>query len=678
VLRLTCRWRVRGLGAPVLLAVLGAIVGGAGVLGGIAPDRAHANETIWSCGITDSGGADNVWFPTGTHGINTTDGCRGGAGLDVNAPGDSVKDGQSGNWNATAPTGLVIVLVYVPPGDLKATAVNDGNSWYGGGFFWAGGGAQINDSNNTSGFGASGLSTNHVGFQLVCGNNPCSGVLGHADLAVKDIGLQVAETEGPALSAPTGLWQSSGWIRGDWPLAFTGDSPSGICSLGASVSGQIVLLKGFPQDDTTWHQCNAAGLGGASTTVDTAEFGDGPNPLTLHGNDAAGASTSDALYTKTLYIDNQAPSIAFSGPTDALSTSGTQSITVTGAAGPSGVSGVSCSLDNAPWHWYPQPSVSVPVSGVGVHNLTCYAANNARDASGRVATSAPKTWTLSIRQPSVSTVAFSRIADALRCRATREAVRIPARWVTGRANGQPVRVRVPAQTRRIRVILCHPRIVRRRVRVDGHWYVERIVILPHAVRATTQRVSFGASTTVSGWVGTAQGNALGGQTVEILSAPDNGLAQFRPVGVATTAADGSWTAPLPAGPSRIVQAVYPGSATVEPSTSPLAHVIVPASLRLNIRPRATDWGHTITIAGRLRGGFVPPAGELVVLRIGWAGGSTEIGHLYTARDGEFHTTYTFLRGNGSVTYRLWAETANESDYPFAAGASRKVSVTVGQ
>jgi len=105
---------------------------------------------------------------------------------------------------------------------------------------------------------------------------------------------------------------------------------------------------------------------------------------------------------------------------------------------------------------------------------------------------------------------------------------------------------------------------------------------------------------------------------------------------------------------------------------------VPASLRLNIRPRATDWGHTITIAGRLRGGFVPPAGELVVLRIGWAGGSTEIGHLYTARDGEFHTTYTFLRGNGTVTYRLWAETVNESDYPFAVGSSRKISVTVGQ
>ena len=388
-------------------------------------------------------------------------------------------------------------------------------------------------------------------------------------------------------------------------------------------------------------------------------------------------STQDALYTKTLYIDNQTPSIAFSGPSDALSTAGTQYITASGAAGPSGVSGVGCSLDNAPFRWYPQSSVSLPVAGVGVHHLSCYAGNNARDALGHVATSAPTTWTLSIRDPSVSTVAFSKVVDALRCKSRRERVRIPARWVTGRSNGRPVRVRVPAQTRTIKVVRCHPRIVRRRIRVDGHWYVERIVVLPHTVRRTSRRVRFGGSTTVSGWLGTAQGNALGGQPVQILAAADDGLGRFSPVGVATTAADGSWTASLPPGPSRIVQAIYPGSATVEPSTSPLAHVIVPASLHLSVRPHTTHWGSTIAIAGQLRGGHVPPAGELVVLRIGWAGGSTEVGHLYTARNGKFRTTYTFLRGNGTVTYHLWAETASETDYPFAIGSSKRISIAVG-
>jgi hypothetical protein len=649
----------------------------AAMLSGVSTNAALANETVWSCGLTDAGGVSNVWTAKSVTGISTANECRSGVGLKITASGNTVQLGASADWEATAPPGLMIVLVYTPPSDLTETAVNDGNSWYGGGFFWTGGGAQINDSNNTAGFGASGLSTNHVGFQLVCGANPCSGVLGHADLAVNDIGLQVQETQGPALSAPSGLWQSSGWIRSAWPLQFTGDSPSGICGLGATLSGQLVVLKGFPQNDTTWHQCNAAGLGGVSATVDTSKFADGQNSLTLHGTDAAGLATQDALYTKTVYIDNQTPSVAFSGPSDALSTGGPQYITASGAAGPSGVSGVGCSIDNAPFHWYPQSSVSLPVAGVGVHHLTCYAGNNARDALGQVATSSPTTWTLSIRDPSVSTVAFAKVVDALRCKSRRESVRIPARWVTGRSNGRPVRVRIPAQTRTVKVIQCHPRIVRRRIRVDGHWYVERIVVLPHTVRRSSRRVRFGGSTTVSGWLGTAQGNALGGQTVQILAADDDGLGRFSPVGVATTAADGSWTASLPAGPSRILEAVYPGSATVEPSTSPLAHVIVPASLHLSVRPHATHWGSTIVIAGQLRGGHVPPAGELVVLRIGWAGGSTEVGHLYTARDGKFRTTYTFLRGNGTVSYHLWAETASESDYPFAVGRSKRMNITVG-
>jgi hypothetical protein len=660
----------------VLSAIFAALFASAALLAGISTNSAFANETVWSCGLTDTGGTTNVWNHQAVFGINAINRCATGVGLEVNAPGNTVALGQRGDWQATAPAGLMIVLVYVPPYNLTATDVNDRDSWYGGGFYWAGGGAQVSDPNNVSGFGASGLWTNYVGFQLVCGNNPCFGVFGHADLAVKDIGLQVQETQGPYLNAPSGIWQSSGWIRGTWPLVLTGDSPSGICGLSAAIAGQTVASQAFPLNNTKWHQCDAAGLGGVSTSVDTTRFGNGSAPLTIRGLDAAGAITSDAAYTKTLYLDNQPPSVALSGPTDAPSTAGTQYITATAAAGPSGVSGINCTLDDAPFHWYPEDTASIPVAGIGEHHLTCFAANNARNASGAVAISAASSWTLTIRQPSVSTVAFSRVVDALQCKPVRERVRIPARWVTARFHGRPVRVKLPAQTRTVKVERCHPRIVRRRVRVAGRWYTERIVVLPHVVKRTSKRVRFGSATTVSGWLGTAQGTALGGQSVQILAAPDNGLGQFTAVATTTTAADGGWTAPLPAGTSRIIRAVYPGSATVEPSASEFAHVIVPASLRLSLRPRVTHWGGTIAITGRLRGGEVPPAGELVVLRIGWPGGSTEIGHLYAARDGTFSTPYRFLRGNGTETYRLWAETVKESDYPFAVGSSRKVSVTV--
>ena len=123
------------------------------------------------------------------------------------------------------------------------------------------------------------------------------------------------------------------------------------------------------------------------------------------------------------------------------------------------------------------------------------------------------------------------------------------------------------------------------------------------------RTAFGATTKVDGWLGTAQGDALPGQPVGVMTAPDTPSGQFTQAAVATTRSDGTWTATLPAGPSRRVQASYAGTATVEPSTSGAARVVVPASLTLAIHPRRTHWEGTILISGRLRGCCVPIAGR---------------------------------------------------------------------
>jgi hypothetical protein len=212
--------------------------------------------------------------------------------------------------------------------------------------------------------------------------------------------------------------------------------------------------------------------------------------------------------------------------------------------------------------------------------------------------------------------------------------------------------------------------------VHGHWKVIRSVVLPHAVQRTTVRVRRGGAATISGWVGTIDGNALGAQPVRILTAPDNGSQQFTQAAVATTAPDGTWSAQLPTGPSRLVIASYDGSSTVEPASSAPVRVVVPASVALHLSSTRARWGGRIRITGQVQGGYVPPSGELVVLWIGWRGGSTEIGHLYTRADGSFGSTYTFLRGTGTEAYRLWAATVRESDYPYAPGRSRSVAVTV--
>jgi hypothetical protein len=145
--------------------------------------------------------------------------------------------------------------------------------------------------------------------------------------------------------------------------------------------------------------------------------------------------------------------------------------------------------------------------------------------------------------------------------------------------------------------------------------------------------------------------------------------------MATTAADGTWNARLPAGPSRIIKAVYGGGATVEPSSGQ-ARVVVPASIQLHIRPRHAHWGGKLEITGRLRGGHLPAAGEAVILSVFFGGHEHDFAHVSVSGNGRFRYIYTFLPGNGDASYPFSAETVRESDYAFAPGRSRQETVDV--
>jgi len=587
---------------------------------------------------------------------------------------------------ANAPAGLRIVLAYVPPGEMLTAAVADGTG-YGGGFYWSGGRQDFTD--NQSQFGASGFSSSYLGFDLLCGFRVCRAGQARPIVQVHDIGLQVQETQGPGLSAGAGLWQSSGWVRSDWPLSFTGDSPSGVCALSATLDGQPVGYAGFAQNDTVWHQCAASGL---ATTVHTAQFPNGAALLTLRGADAAQLGTPDASYTKTIYTDNQVPSVSFAGPSDASAAAGTQFVTVNGAAGPSDVSQIGCSLDGAPYQSYAQASVQVPVSGVGIHHLTCSAANSARDAAGRVASSAPQTWTLSIREPTVGVLGFSRLVNALRCHRVTVRVSRPGRVMFVRRGHKRVAVHRRGHSRLERVERCRPRVVLRRVTTvvtvrRHHKLVKvkrtrtvRVVLVPRVVGARVKRVPYGHGATVGGWLGTAAGTGLGGQPVQVLTAPDNGQHAFTPLTVVTTAANGFWSVDLPAGPSRLVIAVYHGGALTEPDLSGLVRVVVPAKVRLiSVTPRVA-WGQTVRIVGQLDGGYLPPGGALVRLRIGQGSAVLTYGvKTHVTGSGRFTTAYTFGAGDPAAHRSFFFQLASlpTGDYPYAPAASRRLSVIVG-
>ena len=516
---------------------------------------------------------------------------------------NKVSAGTRAYWYTRAPNGLRIVAVTIPQYAMASQQVNGGSGW-GGGFFWDNGGAATHD--NEFGFGSF-MNSSTFGWQIVCGWSTCDGSVHVALLQVTQIQLFIEETTGPSITATSPLYGNPGWIRGNgWPLSFQTDDPSGVCHAQATVGSTVFQGASSGQDHTVYHQCSVTTF---SHTVTTTDHPNGPLPIALQAYNAAGVWATPST---TAHVDNSPVGLTLSGPTDVPSTAGTQYITASATAGPSGVSAIHCTLDGAPYQSYPVSTVRIPVAGLGIHHLACVAANNAKDVLGQVATSTPHSWTLRIGEPTVVGIAFTRGAQQ-------------------------------------------------------------------------RRVPYGRGTAVTGTLATITGSRLAGQPVTIYSAPDNGLGQFAPVATATTGANGTWSAPLGSGPSRLVEAVYGGSATMERTVSAPIRVIVPAKLELRVRPHHVSWATQLTITGRILGGYVPTyqkqASQLLKLRIGIVGipgVHGDVGVPDLRPDGRFRTTFCLASGRGVVHYWFRAVTLYETNYPYERGSlSNRFAVRVG-
>jgi len=425
---------------------------------------AVADETVEVCGSN----ANNVFVSSSVLGITATGRCPttsyNGGGFGLFNSGTTTR-GEAGRWQTDAPSGLELIAVIVS--QLVSVGVNDGTD-YGGGFYWAGGGVGTNDQTPNIMGEVFPSPSSYFGMQLICGKGTCTQP---AQIAVGAFAFDVRETSGPGFSAPSGLWQTSGWIKGTWPFVASADSPSGVCSLSATLNGQLINTSTSGQDVSTWHQCGAPPI---NQQVDTSRYGQGALTLALNASDAAAVPAS---ISKTVNIDNSTPTVTLSGPVDAPSTAGTQYVTATAGGSPSGIAEIVCTVDGGPAQTFPGASAQVPVSGVGPHTVSCYAQDNAVDASGAHGSSPAATWSLKIGQPTVVGIAFDKLVG-LRCHSARVRVNVPGHWITVRRHGKRVKVKTRAQTRVERVMRCHPRTVRRRtvvfVRLRRHGHLVKV------------------------------------------------------------------------------------------------------------------------------------------------------------------------------------------------------------
>ncbi len=644
---------------------------------------ARADEVVVACGPV----ADNVFHPSSAYGMTASPGCPDngsqGHGLLLQAVKD-YRAGQGAIFQASAPAGLTIVQASIPPGQLYTYGVDTGQQ-YGGDFYWTGGSTAV--VHGATSFASPPMASRDFGFLLVCAKATCQSTGAVGEIDPEEVVLSVRETTAPSLSSPTGIWPVQGWVRGAWSLSFSGNSPSGLCGLSADFADRPLPGSGSGRDPSQWHQCAA---GPVADSVITQGAPDGPNPLRIGAYDAAGETVN---YTKTVYVDNQRPTVSLSGPSDASSASGTQFVRATAAAGPSGVAAISCVVDAGPGREYPGATAEIPVSGIGEHTVRCASQNNAVDSSGQRAASAPATFSMKVGQPTVLAVGFSNVVDGLRCRRATERVTVPAHWVRVRRNGHLVREHRAAHLRTVRVRRCHVRTERRRVtiwvterrnghrvRVKEHRFV-RVVLHPRTVSSVRKFVPHGHAATIRGWLGTTSGVALGGRRVDVLSAPDDGRSSYSLAAVVATAANGSWSTKLPPGPSRLVTAAYTGGPTTEGSLAAPVQLVVPAKLDLlSIEPSSVPWGGTVRLTGKLDGGYLPPGGALVRLRIGLGKVFITYGvHEHVGGSGRFTTTYTFGAGDAAVHRSYWFQIASlpMGDYPFAPANSRRIAVLVG-
>jgi hypothetical protein len=624
-------------------------------LAAIAPARASAGGTLWFHACGD--GQVNVvnWYLPS---LGFSEGTQCPYNQNIGS-----EPGQHGIWltsNGNAPPGYVARWEADPPPNIDLIAGQAPTfEWYSYSpttsafFYWQTGnsGYLTNEPSSQSGQLYTFPPSRYFGWELACNAQVVCGKPAYID--VNTLTLEGQETTSPALHPDftSNLWyQSRHWIRGSFPIQFDAEDDSGVCQAVLTWDGQARPSSPTTPNSDYWNQCDPGAAPSATQyffagdSIDTtaiAPESEANVPLQLQATNAAQNTTTD---TESLNIDNVAPQLTLSGPTQASATAGPQTVMATASAGPSGVGAITCRVDGGPpivrtaSAGAESTAATIPVTGLGQHQISCSATNRSYDAAGSPAQTPTRIWSLRIAEPVNGAITLGRV-------------------------------------------IRHCSRERHRVALPGHRHtrIERLLVC-HAVGRSKRsaRVAFGRRVAVSGWFTTTSDRAgLAHARVRVQTAADNGRHAWHTVKTVSTSKDGGWRATLPAGPSRLIRAVYAGGNETESANSPTARVLVPARVEIDIRPTHVQWGGVILISGRLLGGYVPKHSQVLQLRVGIGHiGSVQGNPSIDPRTGRFRFIWQFHSGTGTLNPWFAVATLREADYPFMPGVSRQVVVSL--
>ena len=144
---------------------------------------------------------------------------------------------------------------------------------------------------------------------------------------------------------------------------------------------------------------------------------------------------------------------------------------------------------------------------------------------------------------------------------------------------------------------------------------------------------------------------------------------------ATTDSAGRFALVMRARRSAAIALRFAGSRQARPASHTLA-LHVPAPVSIHVTRRRVSGGGRIAFRGRVRGDALPRRGKLVEVQAHFRGRWRTISAVRTGRLGRWRFGYAFQAPARKVGYRFRARFPFEAGYPFAAGASRPVRVTV--
>jgi hypothetical protein len=196
---------------------------------------------------------------------------------------------------------------------------------------------------------------------------------------------------------------------------------------------------------------------------------------------------------------------------------------------------------------------------------------------------------------------------------------------------------------------------------------------PHSrVTPVSETLGFGRTATVRGAVTGASGAGVAGVGVCLVGQDDIAGAPMRLLGSTVTGAGGTFTLPVPAGPSRTLWAVGDGTATVLSST---LHVYGRTRVTVRVNRRHLRNGQWLVLRGSVPGP-IPAGGVLMAIEV-WRGNYWEtFRNVRTGARGRYKARYHFQFTTAPTPYRMRVVVPAQPSYPYLGAASRSIVIHV--